>query len=110
MRLAASQIMLASMMLAGASASAPAADADVLISAEAAAKTLNPNEISVAAAERIGKACVEYAASKGWDLAVIVLGPSGNIVYEAHQYFDVDNSGDYRTYDAELDDATARGF
>lgn len=58
-----------------------AAETDVLISAEAAAKTLNPNEISAAAAERIGKACVEYAASKGWDLAVIVLGPSGNIVY-----------------------------
>lgn len=56
-------------------------DADVLISREAAAKTLNPNEISVAAAERIGKACIEYATGQGWSLAVIVLGPSGNLVY-----------------------------
>lgn len=58
-----------------------AADSDLLIPPEAADKTLNPNEISVAAAERIGKACIEYATEKGWSLVVIVLGPSGNIVY-----------------------------
>ena len=58
-----------------------AADSDVLISKEAAARTLNPNEISVAAAERIAKSCVEYATAKGWSLGVVVLGPSGNIVY-----------------------------
>ena len=81
MKFAAGMVMLASALL-GASVSVVAASkADVLISKEAAARTLNPNEISVAAAEQIGKSCVAYAAEKGWSLAVVVLSPSGGIVY-----------------------------
>lgn len=54
---------------------------ELLISPDAAARTLNPNEISVTAAEKIAKACVAYAEEQGWSLAVIILSPSGNIVY-----------------------------
>jgi uncharacterized protein GlcG (DUF336 family) len=54
---------------------------DLVISADAAAKTLNKHEISVAVAEKIAKACVDYAEAHDWSLAVFILAPSGNIVY-----------------------------
>ncbi|MEX2123533.1 MAG: heme-binding protein [Woeseia sp.] len=56
-------------------------DAEHVISPEAAEKTLNRHEISVAAAEKVAKACVAYAAERDWSLSVFILGPSGNIVY-----------------------------
>jgi uncharacterized protein GlcG (DUF336 family) len=56
-------------------------DPEHVISPEAAAKTLNRYEISVAAAEEVAKACVDYAMERDWSLSVFVLGPSGNIVY-----------------------------
>lgn len=55
--------------------------APFVISPEAAQKTLNLHEISVATAEKVAKACIEYAAERDLSLAVIILGPSGNIVY-----------------------------
>jgi uncharacterized protein GlcG (DUF336 family) len=55
--------------------------APFVISPEAAKKTLNLDEISVATAEKVAKACVEYATERDLSLAVIILGPSGNIVY-----------------------------
>lgn len=54
---------------------------DFVVSPAAAERTLNANEISVAAAEKVAKACVDYATEQGWTLAVFILGPSGNIVY-----------------------------
>jgi uncharacterized protein GlcG (DUF336 family) len=54
---------------------------ELVISPEAAEKTLNSDEISVAAAEKIAKACVDYAKAHDWSLSVFILGPSGNIVY-----------------------------
>ena len=62
----------------------PAAAADeaaLLVPAEAVEKTLNRYEINVATAERIAKDCVAFAEQNDWSLAVIILGPSGNIVY-----------------------------
>jgi uncharacterized protein GlcG (DUF336 family) len=55
--------------------------APFVISPEAAEKTLNLDEISVATAEKVAKACIEYATERELSLAVIILGPSGNIVY-----------------------------
>ena len=54
---------------------------DVLISAEAAKKTLNQNIISVAAAEKVAKACVGYAEGLGKLLGIYILSPSGDVVY-----------------------------
>jgi glc operon protein GlcG len=65
-------------------ASAPLGAQDVapfVISQEAAQRTLNVNEISVATAEKVAKACIDYATARDLSLAVIILGPSGNIVY-----------------------------
>jgi uncharacterized protein GlcG (DUF336 family) len=54
---------------------------DVLISAEAAKKTLNQNIISVAAAEKVAKACVGYAEGLGKLIGIYILSPSGSVVY-----------------------------
>jgi uncharacterized protein GlcG (DUF336 family) len=54
---------------------------DFVIAPEAAEKTLNLDEISVATAEKVGKACVAYAEQRELSLAVFILGPSGNVVY-----------------------------
>jgi uncharacterized protein GlcG (DUF336 family) len=54
---------------------------ELVITPEAAEKTLNLNEISVATAEKVAKACVAYAEERDLSLAVFILGPSGNIVY-----------------------------
>lgn len=53
----------------------------LLIPTEAAAFTLNRNEISVDAAERVAKACIRYATDNNLKLSVFILGPSGNVVY-----------------------------
>lgn len=71
----------AALLFAASSPARAATEAEVLIPPAAAANTLNRYEISVAAAERVAKACVEYATAHDWSLAVVVLGPSGNIVY-----------------------------
>jgi glc operon protein GlcG len=71
--------------LSAATVLAPAAWAQdksgVLISSDAAKSTLNKYEISVDAAEKIVKTCIAYAKSKNAQVAVFVLGPSGNVVY-----------------------------
>jgi uncharacterized protein GlcG (DUF336 family) len=54
---------------------------DLVISRQAAEKTLNLDEISVATAEKAAKACIDYAEARDLSLAVFILGPSGNIVY-----------------------------
>jgi uncharacterized protein GlcG (DUF336 family) len=54
---------------------------EFVITPEAAEKTLNLNEISVATAEELAKTCVAYAEERDLSLAVIILSPSGNIVY-----------------------------
>lgn len=57
------------------------ASKDLFISEEAARLTLNRNEISVATAEKIAKACVAYAEARNLLLSIFILSPSGNIVY-----------------------------
>lgn len=54
---------------------------DVLVSAEAAKKTLDRNVISVAAAERIAKNCVAYAEKLGKRIGIYILSPSGTVTY-----------------------------
>ena len=54
---------------------------DFVISADDAQQTLNRAEISVDIAERIAKICVEYARARDLRAAIIILSPSGNIVY-----------------------------
>jgi glc operon protein GlcG len=51
-----------------------------LISAEAASKTLNRYEISIAAAEKIAAACVAYAEEKGKLVSIYILAPDGSVV------------------------------
>jgi glc operon protein GlcG len=55
--------------------------ADVLVSSEAAKKTLNKYEISVVASEKIAAACVDYAEEKGELVSIYVLAPDGSVVY-----------------------------
>ncbi|MBZ5643430.1 MAG: heme-binding protein [Acidobacteriia bacterium] len=52
-----------------------------IISSEAAANALTRDEISVDTAEKIGKACVEFARQNKMAITVSIISPSGNIVY-----------------------------
>ena len=54
---------------------------DFVISEDAAKFTLNRAEISVATAEQIAKACVDYAEANDVAVAILILSPSGSIVY-----------------------------
>ena len=54
---------------------------DFVISPENARRTLNRAEISVETAERVAKLCVEWARERDLRASIIILGPSGNIVY-----------------------------
>lgn len=58
-----------------------AEESGVLIASEHAGLTLDANEISVGAAERVAQACVEYAKEHKVSVAVIILSPSGALVY-----------------------------
>ena len=52
-----------------------------VISSEAAAHSLTPDEISIDTAEKIGKACVDFAKQHSIAITVFIISPSGNIVY-----------------------------
>lgn len=52
-----------------------------IISSEAAANALTRDEISVDTAEKIGKACVDFARQNKMAITVSIVSPSGNIVY-----------------------------
>jgi len=54
---------------------------DFVISPENAQLTLNRAEISVDTAEQIAKHCAEWATEREVRAAIVILGPSGNIVY-----------------------------
>jgi glc operon protein GlcG len=75
----------AALVLAGAAslAQTPSASSskELLIPEEAARLTLNRSEISVAAAERIAKSCIDWARANNLLVSVFILSPSGNIVF-----------------------------
>lgn len=52
-----------------------------VISSDAAAHALTRDEISVDTAEKIGKACVDFAKQHTMAITVFIISPSGNIVY-----------------------------
>ena len=52
-----------------------------VISSDAAAHALTRDEISVDTAEKIGKACVDFAKQHAMAITVFIISPSGNIVY-----------------------------
>jgi len=54
---------------------------DFTISGEAARRALTSYEISVETAERVAKACVEWATEQDVLVSVVILSPGGNIVY-----------------------------
>ncbi len=54
---------------------------DFVITGDAARRALTRTEISVAAAERIAKACIAYAAENGFAVSVSIVSPSGSTVY-----------------------------
>jgi glc operon protein GlcG len=54
------------------------------ISADAAKKTLNKNEISAETAAKITQACVDFASKNGIAVTVFILSPTGQIVH-AHR-------------------------
>ena len=52
-----------------------------VISSDAAAIALTRDEISVDTAEKIGKACVDFAKQQKMAITVFIISPSGNLVY-----------------------------
>jgi glc operon protein GlcG len=52
-----------------------------VISSDAAVHALTRDEISVDTAEKIGKACVDFAKQHTMAITVFIISPSGNIVY-----------------------------
>ena len=69
---------LASLFFANASAQSIE---DFTISGDAARRALTSFEISVETAERVAKACVEWATEQDVLVSVVILSPGGNIVY-----------------------------
>ena len=73
-------ICVISTALAAANVSAQSIE-DFTLSGDAARAALTRYEISVYTAERVAKACVEWATERNARVSIVILGPGGNIIY-----------------------------